>query len=37
MNLLIDIHALIWFIIIDNEKLPAKNMQVTEKENCYFI
>ena len=36
MNLLIDTHALIWFIT-DNEKLPLKTKQIIEnrENNCY--
>ncbi len=36
MNLLIDTHALIWFIT-DNDKLPLKTKQIIENKenNCY--
>ncbi len=36
MNLLIDTHALIWFIT-DNDKLPFKTKQIIENKenNCY--
>ena len=36
MNLLIDTHALIWFIT-DNDKLPLKTKQIIEnnENNCY--
>ncbi len=37
MNLLIDTHALIWFIT-DNDKLPLKTKQIIEnKENNCFV
>ncbi len=29
-------YALIWFIT-DNERLPTKKIQITGKENVYFI
>lgn len=32
MNLLIDTHALIWFIT-DNEKLPQKTKEIIENKN----
>lgn len=37
MNLLIDTHALIWFIT-DNDKLPLKTKQIIEnKENTCYV
>ena len=36
MNLLVDTHALIWFIT-DDDKLPIKTKQIIENKenNCY--